>query len=167
MASLKEEVSKITIVEQDEELIAVFNQYLLPQFAKKEKIEIIPADAFAFAKETMPKSNYDCAFVDLWRSVDDGLPLYLKMKQLEKGISKTRFAYWIEASLLAMVRRVVITILQENLEGYQEADYQKEDAKEDRLFKEIYHLLPNIELRTIDDVLGLLSDESLRTIIGN
>ena len=41
MASLKERVQSITVVEQNNEVIQLFERYLLPQFQYKEKVEII------------------------------------------------------------------------------------------------------------------------------
>ncbi len=104
MASIKPNVQSITVVERDNEVIKLFNQFILPQFQMKEKVEIISADAFEYAEKRMPVQNFDYAFVDLWHDVSDGLDLYLRMKKLEDLSSSTKFLYWIENSLLSGFR---------------------------------------------------------------
>ena len=97
MISRKDDVKKITIIEKDINAINLFNQYILPQFEFKDKIEVVQADAFKYAKEmSSDKINY--AFVDLWHNVDDGLPLYLQMNAIEHNIKNITFSYWIEDS---------------------------------------------------------------------
>jgi hypothetical protein len=94
MISLKENVNKITIIENNEDIINIFKKYLLPQFKFKNKIEIINDDALNYATK---KLNYDYVFVDIWHDPSDGIDLYLKFKKLEvKGI---KYDYWIEQTM--------------------------------------------------------------------
>lgn len=94
MVSLKDNVSNITIVEKDKNVIRLFEKYILPQFIYKNKITIINDDAFNY--EVNRKQKYDYIFTDLWHDVGDGLSLYKKMKELEKdGI----YLYWIEDTM--------------------------------------------------------------------
>lgn len=104
MVSEKPEVKTLTIVERDENVIALFREHILPQFPKKEKIDIVRQDAFEFATNCMSDGYYDHAFVDLWHDVSDGYPLYKQMKALEKNSPNTLFSYWIEDSLLSHLR---------------------------------------------------------------
>lgn len=93
MASLKDDVSHITVIENDIKVISLFNKYILPQIPFRDKIEIIKEDAFKY-EETRP--DYDYIFVDIWHDVGDGLPLYKKFKKIEKqGI----YLYWIEDTM--------------------------------------------------------------------
>ena len=94
MVSEKPEVKTLTIVERDENVIALFREHILPQFPKKEKIDIVRQDAFEFATNCMSDGYYDHAFVDLWHDVSDGYPLS----------PNTLFSYWIEDSLLSHLR---------------------------------------------------------------
>ena len=107
MAAEKPEVESVTVVEKSHDVIEAFQKGLLPQFPHKEKIRIIEADAFDFAEHTMPKEHFDLAFVDTWRDAGDGLPMYLKMKPLEKLSPDTKFLYWIERFLLSRLRSAV------------------------------------------------------------
>lgn len=106
MASGKEDVSQVTIVERDAEAIALFEKYILPQFPGKEKIRIVRGDAFEYVKTRMGQEGVDYAFVDLWHDVADGAPMYLRMKALEMCAPGTRFAYWIETSIRSFLKGI-------------------------------------------------------------
>ena len=98
MASQKQQVSSLTIVERDENVINLFEKYILPQFENKDKISIINEDAFKYAKNQMNKDNYDFVFVDIWHDPSDGVDMYLKMKKLES--ENIKYMYWIEKTIL-------------------------------------------------------------------
>ena len=104
MVSEKDNVNSVTIVERDSSVINLFEKYILPQFKNKDKITIVKSDAFEFAKKEMPKKRFDCAFVDLWHDVSDGVDLYIRMKKLESNSPSTKFYYWIEKSILSNIR---------------------------------------------------------------
>lgn len=98
MASLKENVKSVTVVEKDERVIELFRKYLLCQFPEKSKIVLVCDDAFEYAKNTYPKKNYDFVFADTWHDPSDGVDMYLRFKELEMG-GNTRYMYWIEDTL--------------------------------------------------------------------
>ena len=100
MASRKDSVQSLTVVERDQDVISLFREIILPQFPYPEKIEIICDDAFAFAEREMGKGKYDVVFCDLWHDVSDGLALYHRMKAYEKHSPESRFFYWIEKTML-------------------------------------------------------------------
>ena len=96
-AMLKEDVTSVTVVEKNPQVIEVFTRLLLPHFPNRNKLRIIEADAFDYAANVMPGEGYDVVFTDLWHDVADGLPLYRRMKALE--CPGPRFLYWIEKTL--------------------------------------------------------------------
>lgn len=95
MASLKDEVSDITIIENDKNIIDLFNKYIYPQFKNKDKIKIINKDAFEYAKSEA--FNYDFVFADIWHDPSDGIDLYLKLKSFERP--NIIYTYWIEKTM--------------------------------------------------------------------
>ena len=121
MVSLKEEVKEVHIVEMDLELIKVFNKYLLPLFPHPEKIHIHKADAFHFINDIKDK-DYDFIFSDLWHNVSDGVSAYLKLKKHFYSFKYTTCTYWIEGSLLAYLRLLVIGIMKDECES-NESEY--------------------------------------------
>ncbi len=96
LASLKDDVTEITIVEIDETIIHLFEKYILPQFKTRDKIRIVHDDAFHYLKTSMPHEQYDTAFADIWHDEADGAPLYRQFKSLERNFPETVFHYWIE-----------------------------------------------------------------------
>lgn len=100
MISEKDNVENITIVDSNEDVIHLFNKYILPQFKNAGKIKVIRADAFEYATKHMPEGKYDFVFTDLWHDVSDGMDMYLKMKKHENANPNTKFTYWIEKSIL-------------------------------------------------------------------
>lgn len=116
MASIKNEVSSVTVIEKSKDVIDLFNLHILPHFSHPEKITVIQSDAFDYAREQMPKEKYDYAFVDLWHDTSDGVELYIKMKKLEVLSKHTHFQYWIEKSILVTVRKRIFGAIMQSIE---------------------------------------------------
>ena len=106
-ASQKENVERVVVVERSRDVIDIFKTYLLPQFPNGDKIEIVEGDAFVYMEEEMPRCNFDYVFADLWHDASDGLEMYRKLKKYEILAPKTEFDYWIEPSLLSLLRHIV------------------------------------------------------------
>lgn len=106
-ASEKTEVESVTVVERSQDVIDIFSTYLLPQFPHRDKINIVREDAFLYMKEKMPQESFDYVFADLWHDASDGLEMYRKLKQYEPLSPRTKFDYWIEPSLLSLLRHIV------------------------------------------------------------
>lgn len=104
MASEKNEVESVTVVEKSREVIQLFKNHLLPRFPHADKIYIVEADAFEYAERVMPSEAFDVAFVDTWRDASDGAPMHARMKQLEPLCPNTEFIYWIERFLISRHR---------------------------------------------------------------
>ena len=164
MAALKPTVSSVTIVEKDPKIIALFKEHILPQFPHQEKIHIIENDAFIYLQETMAQESYDYAFVDIWRTVDDGFPLYLRFRSLEKKASSCKFLYWIEEAMLVMLRRYVISLIREATEGWQAKDYDNPKTETDLIFQKLYQLLRDVEMNTYRDIMNILKKDYLKTL---
>ena len=117
MCSEKSEVNSITVVEKSENVIRLFEKYILPQFSHPGKVKIVNADAFYYAEFDMPRENYTVAFVDTWRDASDGTPMYIKMKALEHLSPNTKFIYWIENFLISRERALRFDNLMKLVEG--------------------------------------------------
>jgi len=95
-----EKVKKIVIVEINESIIDLFKKNIFPFFPNKEKFEFIRADALKYMAE-IKNGDFDYCFADIWEGVQDGLPLYEKIKANEKRLKTIEFDYWIEPQLIA------------------------------------------------------------------
>lgn len=104
MVSEKRDVESVTVIEKSEKVIDLFKKHMLPRFQHPEKVRVIHADAFEYARDIMPREEYNYAFVDTWRDASDGLPMYEKMKALEHLSPKTEFSYWIERFIISRKR---------------------------------------------------------------
>lgn len=112
MAARKEEVKSVTVVERDPAVISLFEAELLPQFACREKIRVVQADALDYFEHELPHTHYDHIFADLWRDASDGLPLYARLRRIEEE-KRLSFDYWIEDMLLSHVRAKLFAELEE------------------------------------------------------
>ena len=120
LAHLKPDVESITIIERSADVIELFKTHILPQFDHPEKVRIVQADAFEYAAKQMPAERFDYAFADTWRDVSDGLPMYLRMKKLERLNPATEFSYWVEESLLSGYRWQMFDTVIDNAKTYDE-----------------------------------------------
>lgn len=137
MVSEKAEVDSITVIEKNPDVIALFNEYILPQFSHPEKVRVINTDAFEYAEREMPREGYDVAFVDTWRDASDGAPMYVRMKRLEHLSPDTEFIYWIENFLVSRLRALRFAEIEDRLEDGEDMTYADifESLNKDNLVK--------------------------------
>ncbi len=105
LVSLKAKVKSVTIIENDQTLIDMFETLILPQFKKAQKIKIIKADAFDYISE-LEDGNYRHCFVDNMEDKND-VETYFKMKALCKRFKKTKFFYNFEPEFVYKMREQV------------------------------------------------------------
>ena len=99
MASEKDDVVSVTVVERSQDVIELFRTHILPQFPNRDKIRLVCSDAFEYAKNQAPSERYNFVFADIWHDVGDGRELYLKMKELEYLSPETEYSYWLEGTI--------------------------------------------------------------------
>ena len=159
--SNKSNVKKVTIVEKDETVIDMFIKHILPLFPNKNKIEIICDDAIKFVSHQF---NFNYVFSDIWHNVGDGLNLYLQIKAKEKINPQAKFSYWIERQMLCMLRRQVLTVYSEQLDGSSEEDYLKAIDDNDKIINKIYFLTKDYKIESFKNLHQLLSEDSLKVL---
>ena len=164
IASLKKEVKKITIVELDEKIINLFKKHILPQFEYKDKIEIIHANAYDFIDHMMKKDQYDYAYVDLWHNAFDGIEFYTAFKKVEDKFSTTTFRYWLEPSMICLLRRCMLSLLVEQYEGLEEENYTHADNYLDELINKMYFMFKDKNITKISEIEELISHDFLKNL---
>lgn len=163
--AMKENVSQVTIVERDTRVINLFKTYILPHLNIEDKLTIIQADAISYLRSIAQPYQFDSTFIDLWHTADDGLPLYLLFNQIENRLSpESPFTYWIEESLLAMLRRVVLTVISEVRDGATDRDFQRRETLHDDLINAVYFYYQSLTLTSYEQLHQLLSNESLKQL---
>ena len=165
IASLKNEVKNIDIIELDRKIINIFKNNLLNQFEHQEKIHLINEEATKYLKENN-LSKYDYIFVDLWHTPEDGLPLYLKISKILNSF-KGQVSYWIEESILALIRRYLITLIEEKLNGFSEKDYLHSENENDEIINHLYQVSKNKNISSREEMQEFLSDVSIKNLIQN
>lgn len=165
MTSIKEEVKSVTIVEKDNNVISLFVKFILPLFSKKDKIKIIQEDAFTFLKNKSNFKDIDYAYVDIFHGAEDGVFSYIKFKQEEKNFPFIKFDYWLEESLIAYIRRTLITLIEESLQGYDSSCYLDNSSSYCELINNLYFKLKDYAINSYDDIKKLLSKENIIRII--
>ena len=157
MLSRKEDVRSVLIVERDKDIINLFKSLIWPNFTHKEKIKIIEGDAIEYVKKN---NQFDYIFADLWHDPEDGLPLFVSLKRINKNID-----CWLETSMYALLRRCMITLIEETLNGAKEEDYRFAKIYTDKVINHYYQKTKKLPLNNKEDLDVLLSDEKLLSLI--
>lgn len=157
MCAIKSECKSITIIEKDQEIISLFDKHLLKHFINKEKITIIKSDAIEYIRL---HHNYDYIFADLWHDPVDGANLYYSLLLQEKEHA-LNISYWIEKSLLAMVRRISLTIIDALLLNKK---LSKTFFAKYKFAQKLYDSYANINLKE-SKLETLLTDSYLKSIL--
>ena len=160
MVSLKDNVKSVTIIERDDNIINLFSTYLLPHFKYKDKIHIIKDDVFKYI-EAGNLTKYDYAFYDLWHNPNDGIKMYLKIKE----INNIEAGYWIEESLICMTRRILLTIIEESLLGYSDDKYRKTTNDIDYAINYLYFKTKNLSFNKYEDIYRFLRKDNILKLI--
>lgn len=162
--SNKDDVNSVTIIEKDAKVIELFKKNILPLFTHKEKIRIIKIDAFLYFDREMKDTHYDYVFVDIYHTSQDALPLYLRFLRLEKKNRYENIHYWIEDSILCLMRRYVLTLIEEYFLSVDPKEYDNIIDEETDILSCLYHALEDKEFHSIDEVKSLLSNQGLKSL---
>ena len=136
----------------------IFNNLIWPNFKNKDKIQIIIDDAIGYLRRK--HNNYDYIFADLWHSPDDGLPLFVEIKKIDKKID-----CWLETSMYALLRRCMFTLLDEQLHGLKDNNYLKAKTYTDKVINKFYFQTKNLHLINEDDLDNLLDFNNLLNLV--
>jgi hypothetical protein len=163
MAALKPLVNEVLVVEKDKQVIELFLKHIHPHLENKEKIKIHHEDAYDYLRQnTQP---FDHIFVDIHHTADDGLPIYIRMKKLEKESQSGQWHYWLESSILALFRRYMIVFLQEQLLLFDERKYQNPTTLEDYLYQGLYQANQKTSINSLTELNHWLSNVSIQSIL--
>lgn len=150
MISEKDDVRHITIVEKEQDVIKLFEKYILPQFAHKDKITIIKADVLDYMKD-LEDGEYDYCFADTWTGIADSEP-YLKLKETCRKFKKTKISYWIEKTMIMSMMPVVFGLIMR--ERFKETEQYMDGFDEYERYYYTYfeNLMKDIEINTPEDM---------------
>ena len=101
MAIQNPNVEEVTVIERSKEVIAMFRNFILPQFETTKPIHLIEGDAFDYFNQDY-LSNFDYIYTDIWQSSQDGLPLITELLE-QCYLPKEKADFWIEDSCLEVI----------------------------------------------------------------
>jgi hypothetical protein len=163
MAALKPEVKEVLVIEKDQQVIEIFLKHIYPHLENKEKIKIHHEDAFDYLRNnTRP---FDHLFVDIHHTAEDGLPMYIRMKKLEKLSRSGEWHYWLESSIISLFRRYMIIFLQEQLLLFDESKYQNPTTLEDYLYQGLYQANQKTSINSLSDLDHWLSNATIQSVL--
>ena len=167
MASLKNDVESITIVELEQDVIDLFEKNILPQFEFKDKVTVIKADAVEFMKD-LKDGEYDYCFADIWISVCDIEP-YLLIKEASRRLKKTKVDYWIEDCFAAYLSNYVWFEMQKSFAISNHIDVPDSETGlsefDLKLNNYIHRLMKNVEIKTPEDMDYYLTPKNIIKLI--
>jgi hypothetical protein len=156
---LKDNVSSLTVVDSDETIISIFKDCLLPEFKNSDKLNIVSNEAISFLK-SIKDDRFDYIFVDLRHDPVDGLEAYLKIKHILKTFD-IKASYRIEKDMIIYLRRFLVGLIEEEVSGSKDSDYDVTSTFEDRLFKFLHEEFKERRIDSYQDIKTILSSESL------
>jgi hypothetical protein len=163
MVALKPQVSEVLVIEKDKQVIQLFLTHIYPHLENKEKIKIHHQDAYDYLKTNA--HEFDHLFVDIHHTAEDGLPMYIRMKKLEKLSRSGKWHYWLESSILALFRRYMIIFLQEQLLSFDERKYQSPTTLEDYLYQGLFKVNQDVVISSLIDLESWLSNASIQSML--
>lgn len=161
MCLLKDDVRSVTAIERDPRVISIFKESILPFFPNKEKLRIIEADAIKYLEKA---DHFDYLFADLWHFAIDGLPLYLQINKFESQYPNSEFEYWIEPSMLILIRKALIILAEEEIHGTTDFDYEDAASISDEVINSLHFLLKDKTIENIESLRDMLSLSSLKEL---
>lgn len=166
MASEKEDVESVTVVELNPHMIALFKKELLPQFPHKEKVHIVEGNALTYIM-AQEDGAFDYGFSDFWGGLSDGLPLYLSFAKGCARFRHTAHDYWIENTFIDYYfRPAVMIFLMEKVLGRKERPLDQ-GKKASGILRKFISFLENepFTLEKEDDIYHLLDTKTLVRVV--
>jgi hypothetical protein len=162
MAAKKTNVKQVIVVEKDKRVIDLYTKHIQPFIPHQNKINIVQSDAFSFLNQ---KVFADHIFVDIYRTAQDGLPLYIAFKKIEKNLKNLTWHYWLEDSILGLFRRYLMIYLKEQHQGLGHEHYQSSKTFEDKMLSEIHRINQDLNIESVMILQSWLSKKSIKEML--
>lgn len=154
IASLKEDVASITVIEKEQDVIDIFSEYILPRFRHKEKINIIKADAIEYMR-SVKDGEFNYCFADIWQGIADIVP-YFAVKEIGRNFRRTKIDYWIEDGFAIYISGFIRYEIMESFFRANHMDLsdmpEYKDEISARIGKYVHNLLKKAEIRTPEHI---------------
>ena len=152
MLSRKEDVKSITVVDNNEDVLELFNTHILPQFENKDKIRTIKSDGIKYLKDNDLRT-FDHINVDIWYDTCDMIHPYLKCLEIENTNSTVKFSYWLEDELKEGLQKSILCAISE---------FPTEELLINKIGEDIVR---QTSIRTFEDIQNLIDIKDMRTLM--
>lgn len=168
MASIKEDVESITIIELEQSVIDLFEKCILSQFENKDKITIVKADAVEYLRN-IEDGVYDYCFADIWIGIEDIAP-YFAVKEIGRNLRKTKIEYWIEDSFAILLSssvwiEIMKTFSEANKMEIPPLDESKLTSSDKRKENYIHRLLSDVEISKPEHIDYYMKPQNIISLI--
>lgn len=159
MLSEKENVNSVTIIDNNQDVLDLFTNHLLPQFKNKNKINTIQGDGIKYLKEN-DLSIYNYVNVDIWYDTVDMIYPYLRCLEIEKANPEVNFSYWLEEELKEQIQKTIIAaIANDGVPEKQKVEYVEEGFLSAIIGKD---LVSKTTINNTEDIYNLLALDNFR-----
>lgn len=156
LASLKQDVNEIDVVENNLELISLFKNILLPLFPQNKNVNVICADALDYLNSTQDR-QYDFIYVDLWDEAQKGIEQYLSVQKAFENFHITKRFCYLENAIITQLCLLVIDVL---IDSYEHRNKPYRGLK-----RKINQSLKEVTLSNSYELDALLSIKGLRKLL--
>lgn len=163
MISIKEEVSSIVIVENNEKIINYIKSNLIDKFPHKDKITIIKDDMFSYIKKAK-LDDFDYLFVDTYHFAIEGAVHYFDLLPYLNNV-KIEYDFWIENSIFLEIRHCLFWILSYNFQKSMKDKYKNFSDVEKKLIDKLSILFDDYVIEKEEDIDNLFSIETIKNKI--
>ncbi len=167
LVKCKESVEKVTIIEEDQTVISLFEKEILPQFSHPEKIEVICSNVDTYLESSI--SQYDCVLFNHYSDSMQGVYEYVKLKELEKKNKKTKFIYALEDSILSNIKSALLIICMAESSEQREELYHNliENQEGEALITFLRPYFENYQIQNENSLKKLFQNQFLKKHFGN
>lgn len=152
MLSEKQDVSSVTVIDNNSDVLNLFNTYILPQFKNKNKIKTIQSDGIEYLKNNT-LNMFDYINVDIWRDTMDMIYPYLRCLEIEKSNPTVKFSYWLEEELREEIQKNLLVAISE---------FESDGFLISKICEDIVKVT---SIRTYDDIRNLLDIKDIRAFL--
>lgn len=152
MISLKEDVTSVTVVDNNQDVLDIFSTYILPQFENKDKIHTLKSDDLLYLSNC-DLTNYNYINVDIWYDTIDMIYTYFRCLVIEKANPAVKFSYWLEEELKNEIQQSILSAI---------CDFPIQGFLSTRIGQDIVR---NTAINNYEDVYDLVDIKDLRTLL--
>ncbi len=168
LAAEDSRVKSVVVIEENQDLIDMYENIILPQLNAKDKITIIKASPLEFLKN-VKNGKYDYI---LWNETFyfDEAQRYFEIKECDKRLSSAKFDILAEENILSYLSYAIYTRIQRDYRIAEEMSPLKEETDvniKSRIDDYIDRIYKDVVISSEEDIRNYTSFRTIRAAINN